>query len=46
MCCNEPWVLYKTDESQTYTLETSNTLYINLKSKKIKIMLGFYLKWL
>ena len=29
MCCNEHWVLYKTDESQTCTPETNNTLYVN-----------------
>ena len=28
MCCNEHWVLYETDESQTYTPETNNTLYV------------------
>lgn len=29
MCCGERWVLYKTNESQTYTPEASNTLYVN-----------------
>lgn len=29
MCCNEHWVLCKTDESLTSTSETNNTLYAN-----------------
>ena len=29
MCCNEYWVLCKTDESQTCTSETNNTLYVS-----------------
>ena len=42
MCCNEHWVLYKTDESQTCNPEINNILYI--KKRKTIRLLSAYLK--
>ena len=36
MCCNEHWILYKTDESQTCTPKTNNALYVNFKKMEKK----------
>ena len=36
MCYGECCELHKTDDTQTYTPETNNTLYVNLKKREVK----------
>ena len=40
MCYGEHCELCKTDESQTCTPETNNTLYVNLKKRKKTHIVG------